>query len=168
MAKEVDDPSKAANSTFNMTPMIDVVFQLIVVFLCSMKFRTLDQKIEAFLPKDVGLSAAPAKSTEVKAKVSVRLRRKPGEVTTRVIVLDTGIGTTDKEAIWGNLQNRLREFMAKDAKVEGEIDAEADVPHGEVIRTLDTFVAAGLTNVVFKGTQLNKSGSFTQQKPGRR
>jgi biopolymer transport protein ExbD len=166
--KEVDDPSKVANSTFNMTPMIDVVFQLIVVFLCSMKFRTLDQKIQAFLPKDVGLSAAPAKSTEDVAKVSVRLRRKAGEATTRVIVLDSAIGTTDKEGVWGALQSKLREFMSKDAKVKGEIDAEADVPHGEVVRTLDTFVAAGLTDVVFKGTQLNKSGTFTQQKPVRR
>ena len=34
----------------NMTPMIDVVFQLLVFFLVSMKFKTLDMKIEAFLP----------------------------------------------------------------------------------------------------------------------
>ena len=40
----------------NMTPMIDVVFQLLVFFLVSMKFKTLDMKIQANLPKDVGPS----------------------------------------------------------------------------------------------------------------
>ena len=41
----------------NMTPMIDVVFQLLIFFLVNMKFKTLDMKIEAFLPKDRGLAA---------------------------------------------------------------------------------------------------------------
>jgi len=167
MPKEVDDPSKAAAATFNMTPMIDVVFQLIVVFLCSMKFRTLDQKIEAFLPKDVGLSAAPAKSTEVETKVSVKLRRKPGESTTSIIVLDSRIGSSSQEGVWGSLQSRLKDFLAKDPKVKGEIDADPDVPHGEVVHTLDTFMASGLTNVVFRGTQLNKTGTFQKQGPKR-
>jgi biopolymer transport protein ExbD len=165
--KEVDDPSKAANATFNMTPMIDVVFQLIVVFLCSMKFRTLDQKIEAFLPKDVGLNAAPAKTNEVETKVSVRLRRKPGESSTSVVVLDSRIGSASADGVWVLLQSRLKEFMSKDEKVKGEIDADPDVPHGEVVKTLDSFMAAGLTNVVFRGTQLNKTGTFEKQTPRR-
>jgi biopolymer transport protein ExbD len=165
--KEIDDPSRVAGATFNMTPMIDVCFQLIVVFLCSMKFRTLDQKIQAFLPKDVGLSAAPAKTNEVETKVAVRLRRKPGEATTSVIVLDSRIGSASQDGVWGTLQGRLKEFLSKDEKVKGEIDADPDVPHGEVVKALDTFMAAGLTNVVFRGTQLNKTGTFEQQKPRR-
>ncbi len=41
-----------AATELNMTPMIDVVFQLIVFFLLSLKFTTLDQRIENMLPQD--------------------------------------------------------------------------------------------------------------------
>jgi len=166
MAKKVDEAAKAAKSEANMTPMIDVVFQLIVVFLCSMKFRTLDMKIEAFLPKDVGLSSAPA-TADVETKVNVKLRRRKGESETQVFLLDSRIGKASADGIWNVLQGRLKEFVNKDAKVKAEIDADPDVPHGDVMRALDSFTAANLSNVVFRGTQLNKSGSFAQPGPRR-
>jgi biopolymer transport protein ExbD len=165
MAKEVDDPSKAAKSTFNMTPMIDVTFQLIVVFLCSLKFRTLDQKIESFLPKDVGLSSAPS-TAEVVTRVSVKLRRKPGETATVVTILESRLGLASSDGVWTSLQARLREFKAKEEKVKGEIDADKDVPHGEVVTALDAFMAAKLTDVEFRGTQMNQPGDF-RRPPGR-
>jgi biopolymer transport protein ExbD len=164
MAK-VEEPS--AKSEMNMTPMIDVVFQLIVVFLCSMKFKTLDQKMEAFLPKDVGLNNAPAATTEVVTTVSVRLRRKAGETETGIYLLDAKLGNASAAGIWGVLATRLKDFKNKDEKVKGEIDAAMDVPHGDVILALDSFVASGLTNVVFKGTALNKTGTFQKQPPKR-
>jgi len=46
VARTDDRAAREGRLQPNMTPMIDVVFQLIIVFLCSMKFRTLDQKIE--------------------------------------------------------------------------------------------------------------------------
>jgi biopolymer transport protein ExbD len=162
MGKVVEPPAK---SEMNMTPMIDVVFQLIVVFLCSMKFKCLDQKMEAFLPKDVGLNNAPAANTEVVTTISVRLRRKPGDADTSVFLLDSKLGGASVPGIWGTLAERLKGFKSKDDKVKGEIDAAQDVPHGDVIAALDSFMASGLTNVVFKGTQLNKTGTFQKQPP---
>ena len=38
----------------NMTPMIDIVFQLILFFLFSLKFKSLDFRIEAQMPKNLG------------------------------------------------------------------------------------------------------------------
>ena len=44
----------------NMTPMIDVIFQLVLFFVFSMKFMAFEGQINAFLPKDRGLdSTAP-------------------------------------------------------------------------------------------------------------
>jgi biopolymer transport protein ExbD len=166
MAKKVDDPAKASRSEMNMTPMIDVTFQLIIVFLCSMKFRTLDQKIEAFLPKDVGLSTAPA-TADVEIKVSVKLRRAKGADTTQIYLLDSRLGTTQSPGVWEKLSAELRGFKAKDEKIKAEIDADPEALHGEVVRALDSFMAAGLSNVVFRGTQLNKTGKFAPQ-PGTR
>ena len=76
-------PEEAEVTRLNMTPMIDVVFQLLVFFLCSMKFKSLDMKIEAFLPKDRGLAATPSKPADVPKLVAV-LKRQKGEATTRV------------------------------------------------------------------------------------
>ena len=37
-----------------MTPMIDVTFLLLIFFMCTIKFKTLEGKLEAHLPKNVG------------------------------------------------------------------------------------------------------------------
>ena len=163
MAKEVDDPQKGGKSEMNMTPMIDVTFQLIIVFLCSMKFRTLDMKIEAFLPKDVGLSAANPTS-DVETKLVVTLKRRPGESITQVLVQDSRIGTTALDTVWNVLQKNIKDMHDRAPELKGEIEAHPDVPHGEVMSTLDAFLAARLTSVVFKGTPLNETGQFGPQR----
>ncbi|MHC4780471.1 MAG: ExbD/TolR family protein, partial [Planctomycetota bacterium] len=38
----------------NMTPMIDVCFQLLIFFMVTSKFKTLEGKLSAYLPKDRG------------------------------------------------------------------------------------------------------------------
>jgi len=165
MAREIDDPARSANSTFNMTPMIDVVFQLIVVFLCSMKFRTLDQKIEAFLPKVVGCDTTAAPEL-AETRLDLRLRRRPGEYSTSVLLLGSRCGPADAPGIWDLVSTRLREFRARDATVKGEIDADPEVPHGEVVRALDAFLAADVTGVVFRGTGFAGPDTF-RAVPGR-
>ena len=47
-----------------MTPMIDVVFLLLIFFLCTLKFKTLEGKLSAFLPKDVGVNTTEAEPIE--------------------------------------------------------------------------------------------------------
>src|SRR5262245_42051295 len=43
----------------NMTPMIDIVFQLILFFLFNLRFKSMEYRIETSLPKDRGLAATP-------------------------------------------------------------------------------------------------------------
>jgi len=40
----------------NMTPMIDVIFQLVLFFVFSMKFLAFEGQLNAYLPKNRGLS----------------------------------------------------------------------------------------------------------------
>ena len=49
----VDFP-EPEETEMNMTPMIDIVFQLIIFFLLSLKFKTIDRRIDSQLPKDRG------------------------------------------------------------------------------------------------------------------
>jgi biopolymer transport protein ExbD len=160
--KKPDDPAKAAKSTVNMTPMIDVTFQLIVVFLCSMKFKTLDMKIEAFLPKDVGLSAANPTS-KVETKLQVRLKWDKKDKIVTVLLQDNRLGTTTAEGVWTTLAGKLKEFKSKSEEIKAEIDAANDVPHGDVMKALDSFLAAGYADVVFRGTPFNETGRLGAQ-----
>jgi len=43
----------------NVTPLIDVIFCLIIFFMCSFRFKQLEGKIESWLPKDKGVHGTP-------------------------------------------------------------------------------------------------------------
>lgn len=43
----------------DMTPMIDVIFQLVLFFVFSMKFFAFEGQLESYLPRDRGQQAAP-------------------------------------------------------------------------------------------------------------
>lgn len=53
-----------------MTPMIDVTFLLLIFFMCTLKFKTLDGALGAYLPKDVGVNIG---SVEPLEKVVIRI-----------------------------------------------------------------------------------------------
>ena len=83
------------NADLEMTPMIDVTFLLLIFFMCTLKFKTLEGKLNAFLPKDVGVNTAPAEEKE-KSKSSsesaIRGTRSPpmaGSGTARVATSST-------------------------------------------------------------------------------
>ena len=158
---------EAKTEKLNMTPMIDVVFQLIVFFLVTMKFKTLDMKIEAFLPKDRGLSTAVVQLTEV-PKLTATLHHKQGESVpgpegkpmpvSRLKIAGQPVGDTTSENTWERLSEmarKTRETFASTGgdpnEVKGEVDAGPLVPTGHVIRTVDAFIAGGLKDVTFIG-----------------
>lgn len=60
-------------TTLDMTPMIDVTFQLLIFFLCNIKFKLLEGKLPTFLPKDVGVNATPI--DKLLEKIDVRITR---------------------------------------------------------------------------------------------
>lgn len=145
----------------DMTPMIDVVFQLLIFFLVSMKFKTLDMKINAFLPKDKGLAPTITKIEEKPKAVAV-LKRQKGQTFTRIKFQNVEIGSTQTpdqaKTAWERLSQKAKAIRdnytagggAPD-DVSGEVDAAAHVPTGDVIRAVDAFIAVGITNVTFVG-----------------
>ncbi|MHC4505222.1 MAG: ExbD/TolR family protein [Planctomycetota bacterium] len=52
--------------------MIDVVFLLLIFFMCSMQFKTVERKLDAQLPQDEGLQPIPTpvvNPTEIRVKI---------------------------------------------------------------------------------------------------
>ena len=52
--------------------MIDVVFLLLIFFMCCMQFKTVERKLDAELPKDEGQNPIP-KKVEVPTEIRVRV-----------------------------------------------------------------------------------------------
>ena len=58
-------PDEVAAEQLNMTPMIDVVFQLLIFFMLTMQFKEIEGKLLSQLPKDKGLAPSHVLQTEL-------------------------------------------------------------------------------------------------------
>ena len=177
MNLEREDRVAASDDTeLNMTPMIDIVFQLIVFFLLSLKFKTLDERIEARLP-NVGFQPTPQfEPPEPKIKVKA-FRRNMVDPARAFTLLRVDNGPTfslppgwrgmeqesaGRRAAYRLMLERLEALILQKKQaygqpgVRGEIVAPPPsggvVPHGDVIQVLDAFLRAGITDVRFEGT----------------
>lgn len=157
----LDDIAKEEQK-LEMTPMIDVTFLLLIFFMCTIKFKTLEGKLSAYLPKDVGQQITPQ---EPKEKVEIRLTvlqegRKVDPRTggpwsgtgrfeydgTRVVQYQVGPRkTTDIE----ELASRLVQLHSSDPERGSTIDARKGIVYGDVVGVLDAAIAADFTDITF-------------------
>jgi len=172
-------PPIGEDAALNMTPMIDVCFQLIVFFMLTLRFPSVSNRFEMVMLKDRGPHPELAMLPPIQ-HISVKLFRKNAELDasqhfTRVRVgelttVDLPRGpwptTGDQEEARRLTEDKLL-LQVTDAiasawthqnrspLVKGEIQTPAPtgplVPHGDVMRVLDAFVSAGLTSVNFEG-----------------
>ena len=157
-----------------MTPMIDVTFLLLIFFMCTLKFKTLEGKLAAYLPKDVGVNTTEAEPIE-KVEILLRVQTpgtkyKPTKSKTREIY---GPGDTGRY-VWGEdrvleytvatfrttdlvkLRERLTKIF-KERKALGEekvlatIDARSGTVYEDVVDALDQAIFAGFNDITFVG-----------------
>jgi biopolymer transport protein ExbD len=161
-------------SGLNMTPMIDIVFQLIIFFMLNMRFRAKDHRIESVMPKDRGIQATPTlvdeipsikvslfrlnQEDEAKAQTKIKINNQewmvPVSVWTGAKDHDTALNAA-RDRTFASLQARIKELFTQNPKLKGEIEAPPPkgqaVPHGDIMSVLDSFIAAGLKEVNFGG-----------------
>lgn len=148
MSRAINDQEEVKLS---ITPLIDVTFLLLIFFMCAMKFKTLERKVSAHLPTDKG-RAINRVIIPPETKITVLLKRDAGDRATRVQLLDSPIGM-DAPA-FALLDKELTAIHASPANKDmpGELEAGPEVPHADVVRCLDAFLKAGITEVEFVGT----------------
>jgi biopolymer transport protein ExbD len=146
-----------------MTPMIDVTFLLLIFFMCTLKFKTLEGKLAAYLPKDVGVNTSEAEPKE-KVEILLRVRREGDKLNakgekyegsgrwvydeTRIIEYSVGPKKTpDIE----ELGRRLKELHKKDPEQASTIDARTGIVYGDVVKVLDIALSAGYNEITFVG-----------------
>jgi len=152
----------------DMTPMIDVTFQLIIFFLFNIRFKVLEGKLAAYLPKDVGVNAAPAGPIE-KVEIAIFVEE-PGQ---KVYAEEPGKGApwrgepdrrfdfVGRKVYYQIGPKKMREMkdvgrMLKDLHDKtpdrpSTIDCRAGTVYADMIPVVDLAIDAGFTEITFVG-----------------
>ena len=172
--------STSDDQQFNMTPMIDVTFLLLIFFMCTIKFKVLEGKLAAYLPKDVGVNATQAEPLE-KVEILMRVQvegtklapdgNKPwsGKAQTRFIyqgpntpyrggqdrVIQYSVGPR-KSTKLSDIQARLKDLHLKDPERPSTIDARTGIAYADVVEVLDAAIDAGFAEITFVGAYPEK------------
>ena len=159
----IDDIGKE-EAKMDMTPMIDVVFQLIIFFMCNIKYKTLEGRLDAYLPKDVGVNNAPATQIE-KVEITIKVvqvgeRRDPkhtdqpwsGKGTYEYLgrTLSYQIGPR-KTADIDEVRKVLAQLHREDPERKSTIDCRPGTIYADMIPVLDAAVDAGFSDITFVG-----------------
>ena len=155
-----------------LTPLIDVAFLILIFFMC-LPFKTLDGKLQAFLPTEKGLNPTPEKPPEpfwIKVHIVGRkeMPREWGPEGTLTVQMPTEVkyrfnqGETDSLAeVSAYIRKMKRDSQSvPDANVTGEIKAGHKVPHKFIIAVLNKFAENRVEKVDFYGTQLPKANQL--------
>lgn len=134
------------NVEMDMTPMIDVSFQLLIFFLLTINFKLREGNLSSHLPKQGG--AAPAKAMEQLNKLDIKLGYDPANSTTSLSINhdrykswkdgtdmdETGDRKGIGEKAWNAYQD-IKKGMDEPPPIK--INTDPTVPTGRVITTID-------------------------------
>ncbi len=154
-----------------MTPMIDVTFLLLIFFILTLKFKILEGKLAAYLPKDVGVNESDAEPKE-KIEITIEVleagdkvyatganegqrwdpertdRRwtiKPGTRTVQYQILSRKYDTVEE------VRARMTELFDRDPERPSTVDARANTCYADVVPILDAIIEAGYRDITFVG-----------------
>jgi len=154
----------------DMTPMIDVTFLLLIFFIVTLKFKVLEGRLDAALPKDRGTSTSEAEEIE---KLDIMLFvANPGELVPdkdneylkvfsgRKIRVEIGsqkwyydpFNIDDPENPLPDLTRFLQNPEWDIEETPVSLDARKGIVYGDVVVMLDVIVREKFKKVSFAGT----------------
>ena len=127
----------------DMTSMIDVVFLLLIFFMCATEFKRPDWQLDSYLPKNFGMNNVTVKIKlddieEVRIKVDER---------NGAAIYTIGDFIYSKHNLRGALSKRKMGGVGTGVPVV--IDGDAEVPFGHVIFALNEAKSVGFTQINF-------------------
>lgn len=127
----------------NMTPMIDVVFQLLIFFMCTVHFRVREGKLQTFLPNK-GLDDPDIRERRV-LYPEIRVQISYDEDRGAVQLMFDGSIYRDHETLGKALAAKRDECLKRlNYAPPVVIEAQRNVPYGEVVRVIDLCVRHGM------------------------
>ena len=135
MASRLQDSDDLAEThEINVTPFIDVMLVLLIIFMVAAPLSTVDIPVE--LPVS---QAAPAAKPD-----------KPLYVTLKG---DLSLAVGNDMVLWGGLGPALDAQTSSDRNKRLFLRADKTVPYGELMRLMDTLRAAGYLKVALVGLE---------------
>ena len=162
----------------DMTPMIDVTFLLLIFFIVTLKFKTLEGRLDSNLPKDMGTSTQetpPVEKVDIVIRVGNPGLKQPDPATRtkskplgrldhfRGRILKVSIGTSvytvrndahDEKGLLADLdklRRKLQDFDKEETPIT--LDAREGIIYEDVIGILDLVIDEGFQKVSFAGSQ---------------
>ena len=136
--------SREADDSF-MTPMIDVVFLLLIFFVCA----SIGQIRESTLP-------TPLAAGSIEAADPIEAPKPLGEVWVRLARRGAGEGAVTTAEVnnqlyedWDRLRGTLRELASVAPEIPVILDIGQSVPVGDFVDIYDTCRSAGFDNIQF-------------------
>jgi len=151
-----------------MTPMIDVTFLLLIFFLLTLKFKVLEGKLAAYLPRDAGAAPAqgePLERVEVRISVlragerqhpigspfegrpwSASDARQGMRFEWQGRVLEYALGPRQTQDLQ-ELEGWLRAAIQSDPELRSSIQATQDCLYGDVMGVLDGLLESGYERI---------------------
>lgn len=133
-----------------MTPMIDVIFQLTIFFMCSIHFKSLEGKLYSHLPKDKGMKETRVEPDLVLPEVRIRLVYSEGSQP-----LLAAIKVGKQSFTWDSLHSYIENLVPMLAMPNGidtipvKIDADNRVTAQAVVNVLNICKKAGVPKTEF-------------------
>ena len=134
---------EAEEPELQLAPMIDVIFQLIIFFLCASTFNPNESELSVNLPVD---ATQQAKKIDIPDEVEITILY-DGEV----VVNDQGYDTADSHFL-PELTTMLEKLISISLKQPVIIAPSPEVNHGRVVDVLNACAAAGVENISFYAT----------------
>jgi hypothetical protein len=155
------------DTRLDMTPMIDVVFQMILFFLLNMRFKADPHRIDALLPRGLGLErTTPIEPPPPTIRVDVHPVERDGRRDGTRLRLAGGrtwiLPAASDDAAVESARQRVKDALAAEIRAlhaatgfPGEIDVPTSraglVAHADAVLVLDAFVGAEVRDVKFRG-----------------
>ena len=135
-------PHRREPADINLTPLIDVVFLLLIFFMVSTTFKD-EARLRVQLPEAQG-EEIPAEEPEM----------------IRLVIDRTGSFNVDDRAVLDRktetLVDALKERLGEDEPLPVLIQADAQTPHQAVMTALDAASQAGLVQIAFAATRVRQ------------
>lgn len=157
MASKTNRRAMKDKIEMEFTPMIDVVFLLLIFFMCTLKFKTLESKLATYLPTDKGLNTH-FEELEPIEKIRIKLSLRRGK---ECICYINGRPIGILPGAQKKVYERIRQLKRASEKSPAEIDPDPRVPHGFVVNVVDECMRAKLAEITFTGAlpDLKKKGT---------
>jgi biopolymer transport protein ExbD len=131
------------------TSFIDVVFLLLLFFMISSRFKTLEQRLEALLPKDKGFQQIQQQITRNLDEIVIHVTADKATLQTPIFKIHDR--ETHKVHELAALLSRIKETSSNKADIPPVVIAgKPDCPFKHIMAALDACAMNKLTKVEFR------------------